>query len=72
MCLGCGKHACANHMRKDCVSGEDRCTICLRACLRCHGLAAAKYFGEALDGSKVCLKCLGGEKLSQRLSFSSG
>ena len=62
MCLGCGKYVCQNHMRKDCVSGEDRCSNCLRACLRCHGLSHPKYFGEAMDGSKVCQKCLGAEK----------
>lgn len=67
-CLGCGKHVCANHMRKDCVSGEDRCVACLRACLRCHGSAQAKYFGEALDGSKVCQKCLGAEKRGEVMS----
>jgi hypothetical protein len=53
MCLGCGKH---------CVSGDDRCVQCLRACLRCHGMAQEKYFGEAEDGSKVCQKCLGAER----------
>ncbi|MCK4649847.1 hypothetical protein KAT36_01310 [Candidatus Pacearchaeota archaeon] len=62
MCFGCGKYVCKDHMRKDCVSGEERCVNCLRACLRCHGSASAKYFGEALDGSKVCQKCLGAEK----------
>lgn len=62
MCMGCGKVSCGNHMRKDCVSGEDRCTQCLRACLRCHGLASSKFFGEALDGSKVCQRCLGSER----------
>jgi len=62
MCLGCGKNVCATHMRTDCVSGDERCTNCLRACMRCHGLSNAKYFGEAMDGSKVCQKCLGAEK----------
>jgi len=62
MCRGCGKHVCGNHMRRDCVSGDERCVSCLRACLRCHGLSNAKYFGEALDGSKVCQKCRGAEK----------
>ncbi|MFA4960452.1 MAG: hypothetical protein WC548_02200 [Candidatus Pacearchaeota archaeon] len=61
-CLGCGKYVCANHLRKDCVSGEERCENCLRACLRCHGLANAKFFGQAIDGSKICQKCLGKEK----------
>lgn len=67
MCLGCGKYVCKDHMRKDCVSGEDRCVNCLRACLRCHGLAHPKFFGEALDGSKVCQKCLGLEKRDMAL-----
>jgi len=62
VCLGCGKHVCKNHLRTDCVSGEDRCVRCFRACLRCHGMSQEKYFGEALDGSKVCQKCLGAEK----------
>jgi len=62
MCLGCGKNVCATHMRTDCVSGDERCVNCLRACMRCHGLSNAKYFGEAMDGSKVCQKCLGAEK----------
>lgn len=62
MCLGCGKYVCKDHMRKDCVSGEERCVNCLRACLRCHGLSHPKHFGEALDGSKICQKCLGTEK----------
>jgi len=62
MCLGCGKNVCVNHMRTDCVSGEERCVNCLRACMRCHGLSNPKYFGEAMDGSKVCQKCLGAEK----------
>ncbi len=62
MCIGCGKYVCSDHIRKDCVSGEERCASCLRACLRCHGLAAERYFGEALDGSKICQKCLGAEK----------
>jgi len=62
MCLECGKNVCVDHMRTDCVSGDERCVSCLRACMRCHGLSSAKYFGEALDGSKVCQKCLGAEK----------
>ena len=62
MCLGCGKHVCRNHMRKDCVSGDERCVNCLRACMRCHGMAQEKFFGEAVDGSKVCSKCLGAER----------
>ena len=61
-CFGCGGYTCATHMRKDCVSGEDRCTMCLRACLRCHGAAEEKHFGEAMDGSKVCQRCLAQEK----------
>jgi len=61
MCLGCGKYVCSNHLRKDAVSGGERCVSCLRACLRCHGLSSPKYFGEALDGSKVCQKCIGEE-----------
>ncbi|MBU3923633.1 MAG: hypothetical protein KJ592_01835 [Nanoarchaeota archaeon] len=70
MCLGCGKYVCRNHMRKDCVTGDERCVNCLRVCLRCHGMAQERYFGEARDGSKVCSKCLGKENLSQRLKFS--
>ena len=62
VCLGCGKYTCETHMRADCVTGEERCTMCLRACLRCHGSAEEKYFGEAMDGSKVCQKCLGEER----------
>ncbi|MDP2947874.1 MAG: hypothetical protein Q8N88_07195, partial [Nanoarchaeota archaeon] len=61
-CLFCRKYICQTHIRKDCVSGDEKCTNCLRACLRCHGLANPKYFGEAIDGSKVCQKCLGEEK----------
>ncbi|MAG39984.1 hypothetical protein CMI41_03380 [Candidatus Pacearchaeota archaeon] len=61
VCFACGKYACPTHLRKDCVSGEDRCTMCLRACLRCHGLAEEKHFGESMDGSKVCQKCLAQE-----------
>ncbi len=68
MCLGCGKYVCRDHIRKDCVSGEERCASCLRACLRCHGLAAEKYFGKAKDGSKVCQKCLGNENREEVLS----
>ena len=49
-------------MRSDCVTGEERCTMCLRACLRCHGVTEEKYFKEALDGSKVCQKCIAEEK----------
>jgi len=62
MCIGCGKNVCVNHMRMDCVTGDERCVLCLRACMRCHGLSNARYFGEALDGSKVCSKCLGAER----------
>lgn len=62
MCLACGGVVCSTHFRKDCVSGEERCVSCLRACLRCHGMAEEKHFGEAMDGSKVCQKCLGNEK----------
>lgn len=62
VCLGCGHYVCNNHLRRDCVSGEDRCTSCLRACMRCHGMSQEKYFGEAMDGSKVCQKCLGEER----------
>ncbi len=62
MCLACGGSVCSTHLRKDCVSGEDRCVSCLRACLRCHGMCEERFFGEALDGSKVCGKCLGIEK----------
>ncbi len=64
MCLTCGGSVCATHLRTDCVSGEERCVSCLRACLRCHGMSEEKYFGEALDGSKVCEKCLGIERRS--------
>ncbi len=62
MCRGCGKFACRTHMRVDCVSGEERCVSCLRACLRCHGMCEERFFGEARDGSKVCMKCLGMER----------
>ncbi len=62
ICFGCGGVACATHLRKDCVSGEDRCVSCLRACLRCHLMCEEKFFGEAMDGSKVCGKCLGVER----------
>lgn len=64
VCRGCGRYTCATHMRKDCVSGDERCTICLRACLRCNGVSQEKFFGEARDGSKVCGKCLGKERRS--------
>lgn len=62
MCFACGGVVCATHLRKDCVSGEERCVSCLRACMRCHGMTMEKHFGEALDGSKVCEKCLGAER----------
>jgi len=62
MCRGCGKFACRTHMRVDCVSGEERCVSCLRACLRCHGMCEERFFSEARDGSKVCMKCLGMER----------
>lgn len=61
-CSGCRRYVCKHHLRKDGVSGEEKCVNCLRACLRCHGLSSQKYFGEALDGSKVCQKCLGAER----------
>ena len=64
MCLSCGKNSCETHLRSDSVTGEIRCVNCLRACLRCHGLSNPRYFGEAIDGSKVCVKCLGKEKRS--------
>jgi len=67
MCLGCLGSVCATHMRMDCVTGEERCVSCLRACLRCHGMSEEEYFGEALDGSKVCLKCLGAERREEVL-----
>jgi len=67
MCLGCGGVVCSTHLRRDCVSGEDRCTSCLRACLRCHGMCEERYFGEALDGSKVCQRCLGVENRDRAL-----
>jgi len=67
VCMGCGGCSCKTHMRKDCVSGEDRCVLCLRACLRCHGMSEERYFGEAVDGSKVCGKCLGAEKRGEVL-----
>ncbi|MFH0808315.1 MAG: hypothetical protein V1888_01740 [archaeon] len=62
VCLKCGKSSCSTHMRTDSVSGEERCVSCLRACLRCHGMCEERFFGVALDGSKVCLKCLGIER----------
>jgi hypothetical protein len=62
ICFACGNPTCQTHMRNDCVTGEERCTMCLRACLRCHGSSEEKYFGEAMDGSKVCQKCLGEER----------
>jgi len=67
LCFGCSKYVCSTHFRSDIVTGEQRCVMCLRACLRCHGLTEAKYFGEALDGSKVCQKCLGSEKRGEVL-----
>jgi|GEM_PF-790705 hypothetical protein len=67
MCLRCGCVVCATHMRRDCVTGEERCVNCLRACLRCQGLSDEKYFGEAADGAKVCGKCLGAEKRGEVL-----
>lgn len=68
MCLGCGKYVCKDDMREDCVSGEERCVGCLRACSRCHGLSQPKFFGEAIDGSKICQKCLGKEKRDKVLT----
>jgi hypothetical protein len=62
VCFKCGNYVCPTHLRKDCVSGEERCTMCLRACLRCHGVTEEKYFRESMDGSKVCLKCVAQEK----------
>ncbi len=62
ICRGCGKSVCCNHTRKDCVTGEERCISCLRACLRCHEMTEEKYFSESLDGSKICQKCIGTEK----------
>lgn len=62
MCPSCGEYVCSDHLRKDSVSGEEMCVNCLRACPRCHSLAHPKFFGEALDGSKVCQKCLAEEK----------
>lgn len=62
LCLACGSYSCQDHYRKDSVTGEERCINCLRACLRCHNLTSEKMFGEAKDGSKVCMKCLGEEK----------
>jgi hypothetical protein len=67
MCHRCGKHTCKDHMRTDCVTGEERCTSCLRACMRCHGMTEEEYFGIALDGSKVCQKCLAKEKQNKFL-----
>jgi hypothetical protein len=67
MCMGCGSVVCGTHMRKDSVSGEERCVDCLRACLRCRDLSDERYFGVAKDGSKVCGKCLGAERLAERL-----
>ncbi|MBT7661229.1 hypothetical protein HN604_04095, partial [archaeon] len=67
LCFGCSNYVCINHLRNDVVTGEQRCAMCLRACLRCHGLTEAKYFGEAIDGSKVCQKCLGGERRGEVL-----
>lgn len=69
VCFGCSKSVCPTHMRKDCVSGDDRCVLCMRACSRCHGVAQEENFGESRDGSKVCLKCLGGEKRKGILGF---
>lgn len=67
ICRGCGGVVCKDHLRVDCVSGEDRCISCLRACLRCRGLSEERFFGEAMDGSKVCGKCLGKERSSKVL-----
>ena len=72
MCRGCGKYVCGAHVRVDCVSGDERCVSCLRACLRCHGMAQERYFGEAADGSKVCMKCLGAEKRGEVLGKGFG
>jgi hypothetical protein len=67
VCRGCGGYVCKSHMRTDCVSGDDRCVLCLRACLRCHGMAQERFFGKSVDGSKVCQKCLGEEKRGEVL-----
>jgi hypothetical protein len=67
MCMGCGKHVCRTHFRKDSVTGEERCVNCLRACFRCHNLSDPRYFGVALDGSKVCQKCLGEERRNRAM-----
>jgi len=69
ICFGCSKPVCLTHMREDCVSGDDRCVLCMRACSRCHGVAQDKNFGEAIDGSKICLKCLGVERRKNILGF---
>lgn len=61
LCMGCGKYVCKTHLRQDCVTGEERCVNCLRACLRCHGLSEPKNFKVSIDGSKVCVKCIGEE-----------
>lgn len=61
VCRGCGGYVCNDHLRKDCVTGEERCLNCLRACMRCHGFTEEKYFGEAKDRSKICQKCLATE-----------
>jgi hypothetical protein len=65
VCRGCSKPVCSTHMRQDCVSGDDRCILCMRACSRCHGVAQEGNFGRAIDGSKICLKCLGIERRSK-------
>jgi hypothetical protein len=67
VCRGCGKTACSTDMRKDCVSGEERCVLCLRPCSRCHGVSQEKFFGVGEDGSKVCSKCLGTQKRDEVL-----
>jgi len=69
VCFGCSKSICSTHMRQDCVTGDDRCVLCMRACSRCHGVAQEKNFSESKDGSKVCLKCLGEEKRKGILGF---
>lgn len=61
-CLTCGEYVCKNDLRKDNVTGDERCLNCLSPCLRCNQLTSPKYFGESLDGSKICQKCLGEEK----------
>jgi hypothetical protein len=62
VCMGCGKHVCKTHLRRDAVTGDERCVNCLRACFRCHNLSDPRYFGVSSDGSKICQRCLGEER----------